>query len=95
MIIDFKLKAEVSEDEVKRFFRERGIIVKQVETVANLCHCFDEYYEAELVPIWVVVNPHNRQETPMIEKYKELISAQAKKSIIDNIDKFSVFASFL
>lgn len=95
MIIDFKLQAEVSENEIKRFFRERGIIVKQVETVTNLSHCCNDYYDAILVPIWVVVNPHNRQETPMLEKYQELVMAQAKKRIIDNIDKFSVFASFL
>ncbi len=95
MIIDFNIQTEISEDEVKRFFRERGIIVKQVETVTNLCHCCDDYYEADIVSIWVVVNPHNRQETPMIEKYRELVAAQVKTNIIDNIDKFSVFASFL
>jgi len=93
MTIDFNLQLEVSEDEMIRFFRAKGIQVKEVESKMYENTYHNQTREV-ITNIWVVVNPHNREEYPMEAKYKELIGAQAKRTIIDSMDKFFVYASF-
>ena len=93
MLMDFKLQIEISEEDMIRFFRKNGIRVKQVDQKS----CESTYHnrtKEQSAKVWVVINPHNRKESPMEDKYRELISEQAKRMLIDGIDKLFVYASF-
>jgi len=93
-MLNIKIVLKVSEPEMIRFFREKGITVKEIE-----CEMFEERYRNQIEKLeykkWVVINPNTKEQIPMDEKYSEIVSLHARNLIVNSIDRLTVYNSFI
>lgn len=93
-MLDITIELRISEPEMIRFFREKGITVKEIEG-EMLMKSFNDQTEKIEYKQWVVINPNTQELTPMEEKYKEIVSLHTRNLIVNSIDRFAVYNSFM
>lgn len=93
-MLDITIELRISEPEMIRFFREKGITVKEIEGEMLVSSYHNQTEKVEYKQ-WVVINPNTQELTPMEEKYKEIVSHQTQNLLINSIDKFAVYNSFM
>lgn len=93
-MLDITIELRISEPEMIRFFREKGITVKEIEGEMLVGRYHNQTEKIEYKQ-WVVINPNTQELTPMEEKYKEIVSHQTRNQLINSIDKFAVYNSFM
>jgi hypothetical protein len=93
-MLDITIELRISEPEMIRFFREKGIAVEEVKGIMKVAAYHNQTEDVEYEQ-WVVINPNTKEQIPMEEKYKEIVSLHTRNLIVNSIDRFAVYNSFM